>query len=1146
MVSCLSDRAGDDPASQPYAELQRRQIPPESFINLDVLSDAEARLLLFDRWLPKAGRKVSDDQRARIEQRLASPACRQPIFLKLLFDEVQLWHSYDPVPVPGESVPALLGQLFDRLSLETNHGPLLVNRVLGYLSASRHGLAENEILEILFADPEYRAKLNEATEQTRHELPPNAKRIPIALWSRLRFDLAPYLTERAAPGANVLTFYHRQVAEWVQEHFAAAPDQITLPHRRLAAYFNAQDYFLGSLEEQQARAKRFPPTPRPANVRKVDELPWQRLETAKLSGEWGEVEKLFTDWFFLETKTEAGMVFDLAADFSRAVASLPMERPIRHILYLLEEAIRLDIQFIERHPTTLFQSLFNLCSWNTLAADKHSPSEEDTRRDGEEVSRTGSLRTLMRHWREQVAQSGMRSGACWLRAVTPPRIALGTSAEMVFRPGGVVVSISSDGELMAYDSDHEIRVVYMRSGAEICRLALEGLVVLCLEFSPSGDFLAVGGRGRFSVWNLATLQRFVDLRQSNDPWFSHVYFDHRSQNVYVVRDRSVLAIGLHGNETMYRAPTTLYTIQENYIINSVTCNGDKLAVLATKWKEDSLGPEVMATIVDLHSYEAEEHSVTVGVKDVLLVPYHDAFRIVFCETDQKGQVSVNCLSSVRGEMQELLVVGLPTDIHYHLLGVDRRLEHIAFHSGIVLEPDALLIADTCTGTQIVLKGHRDRIRTIAFCAHYNCVASISRDALIVHRMVQPTAMPEDRSHQAWVGEIEFGDAIDSVLTSDGFTERKVQRFGVRQWCTLTGQLLAESHGEHYHTGPITAVVRSKQGLVLSGGIPADKGRSSTADIIVWDAITLKEKFRVPTPLSQISSISLSPPQITEKTPRGWPKREGARYEIYRDEECLIAWKTGAKLAFWSDWKQQPDNVTTYDFTRESLKHVRFSTTGILCCTDCGVAFIPTDGSPLRELTDCETSDAMMLNDDQLLTVERTRSSWHLKLQELRAAGAWSVPLPSKMSIVATHSLRDGLLVVLRDKDRLMVYCLAYDEDEFQLLSTEEELRQYWKIICDLCGHDCVYYSGAVWRQSVLLVHLTTPEVHTKLKVSRDGMSLCCCLHHDRRMEIYRVERWPLEIFPRRNSGTDIAEKEAHESPDIQQGDSCPRKGVGPE
>ena len=45
------------------------------------------------------------------------------------------------------------------------------------------------------------------TRDTRHELPPDAKRIPIALWSRLRYDLAPYLAEHAAPGGNVLNFY---------------------------------------------------------------------------------------------------------------------------------------------------------------------------------------------------------------------------------------------------------------------------------------------------------------------------------------------------------------------------------------------------------------------------------------------------------------------------------------------------------------------------------------------------------------------------------------------------------------------------------------------------------------------------------------------------------------------------------------------------------------------------------------------------------------------------------------------------------------------------------------------------------------------------------------------------------------------------
>ena len=239
IVSCLSDRAKDDPAGQPFSELTRRQLIEKNSINLDALSEVEARTLLFDRWLRQAGRTVSGDQRERIEQRLASwICCRQPIYLKLLFEEVRLWRSYDRLVRLGEDVPAILKQLFDRLSKPANHGPLLVERVLGYLSASRNGLAENEILEILFADPEYRKELVNATLTNHHELLASATRIPIAVWSQLRFDLAPYLTERATIGANVLTFYHRQVSEWVQERFAKSSDQSRQLHQRLADYFS--------------------------------------------------------------------------------------------------------------------------------------------------------------------------------------------------------------------------------------------------------------------------------------------------------------------------------------------------------------------------------------------------------------------------------------------------------------------------------------------------------------------------------------------------------------------------------------------------------------------------------------------------------------------------------------------------------------------------------------------------------------------------------------------------------------------------------------------------------------------------------------------------------------------------------------------
>lgn len=338
VVSCLSDRHEDDPAAQPFIALQRRKLPAENMVNLDALSPDEARTLLFDRWLPAVGRTVAKAQRLLIEQRLESKACRQPLYLKLLFEEAKLWRWYDEPTTKsstnrereapaepqatelGDGVPALLEQLFDRLSQPEHHGESLVRFVLGYIAAASRGLSETEILEVLFADPDYKSELDDASQRNNHTLPTKPPRVPIALWSRLRSDLAPYLTERAAPGGNVVTLYHRQVAEWVKTRFVdqanwSMPGQDASdgnPHARLAKFFAKQDYFLESLEDQRARARRLPLTPRPSNIRKVDELPCQLLEVAKLFGtndatspHWDAIADLFTDLNFLESKSEA-------------------------------------------------------------------------------------------------------------------------------------------------------------------------------------------------------------------------------------------------------------------------------------------------------------------------------------------------------------------------------------------------------------------------------------------------------------------------------------------------------------------------------------------------------------------------------------------------------------------------------------------------------------------------------------------------------------------------------------------------------------------------------------------------------------------------------------------------------------------------
>ncbi len=57
------------------------------------------------------------------------------------------------------------------------------------------------------------------------------------------------------------------------------------------------------------------------------------------------------------------MIFDLAEDFAAALDALPEAHPKHRMLRLFDEAIRRDIHFIDRHPTTLFQCMWNTCWW---------------------------------------------------------------------------------------------------------------------------------------------------------------------------------------------------------------------------------------------------------------------------------------------------------------------------------------------------------------------------------------------------------------------------------------------------------------------------------------------------------------------------------------------------------------------------------------------------------------------------------------------------------------------------------------------------------------------------------------------------------------------------------------------------------------
>jgi hypothetical protein len=268
------------------------RLPSEGLIRLESMRTEYARDLL-DSWLADAGRTLQTHQRAAILEGFDREDNRLPLYLRLAFEEGRRWRSYaDPGDTQlGPDVHIVVAGLFARLADEANHGEMLVSRALGYLAAARSGLAEEELIELLSRDVDLyasfledlyhvppdlvscaREHLGDAAvpggdgkkgnpvgpvkpeewladlrrdevklKEYLSEVLPTAggPRLPVVLWSRLHFDLEPYLISRGTAGSALLEFYHRQLGEVAARTYLREEKGVQI-HGRLAAYFRSK------------------------------------------------------------------------------------------------------------------------------------------------------------------------------------------------------------------------------------------------------------------------------------------------------------------------------------------------------------------------------------------------------------------------------------------------------------------------------------------------------------------------------------------------------------------------------------------------------------------------------------------------------------------------------------------------------------------------------------------------------------------------------------------------------------------------------------------------------------------------------------------------------------------------------------------
>ena len=168
--------------------MKNKALSSQNFLEITTLDQKIAKEILED-WLKRANRSITADQWTVVSSMLET-ATIYPLYIKLLFDIVCKWPSYFE---PDKSfkncinIDKCIKYLF--VVLEAEHGKLLFSRAIIYLSAFQNGISENEIEDILSLDDDVLYDIFEFHE-------PPVRRLPSALWSRIKYDLTGYLVEK--------------------------------------------------------------------------------------------------------------------------------------------------------------------------------------------------------------------------------------------------------------------------------------------------------------------------------------------------------------------------------------------------------------------------------------------------------------------------------------------------------------------------------------------------------------------------------------------------------------------------------------------------------------------------------------------------------------------------------------------------------------------------------------------------------------------------------------------------------------------------------------------------------------------------------------------------------------------------------------
>lgn len=220
-----------------------------------------------------------------------------PLYLSMAAGEAIHWRSFQENIFLQPGISGIINQVIDRLSAPDMHGSELVSKVLMFLAASKNGLTEDELLDLLIMDNDYMQFL-----QKHHKI--LVRKLPVALWARLYMDLEPYLLTRMADGTEVYDFSHQAFKNSVSERYFSSPENISGIRNTMISYYSEQKWNTGKCGTSSYG--------RLVNSRKTSEIVFQLQNIKDINA----LNLCLCDLRFIEAKCSAQGIDELLGDFS--------------------------------------------------------------------------------------------------------------------------------------------------------------------------------------------------------------------------------------------------------------------------------------------------------------------------------------------------------------------------------------------------------------------------------------------------------------------------------------------------------------------------------------------------------------------------------------------------------------------------------------------------------------------------------------------------------------------------------------------------------------------------------------------------------------------------------------------------------------